>query len=414
MNSQKGFTTRTLHSDRLAKPEFGALHQPVHNAVTWGYEQVEDLVNVFQNKAKGYAYSRQGNPTVSALEHKITQMEQGLATVAFATGMAAVSATLLALLKAGDHIIASSYLFGNTRSLMQTFMGMGLQISFVDATDGEQIKDAYQPNTRMVFVETIANPATQIADLAVIGMFCQEKGLVYVVDNTMASPYLFSPKAVQASLIIHSLTKYIGGHGNALGGSVTDTGLYHWERFPNIAPILREQIKSELVGITQIRKRGLRDSGGTLSPEAAHHLSVGSETLALRMERACSNAMALAEYLQSQPLIAKVYYPGLSNHPQHTLATQLFKHPGALMSFALQDQVDCLAFLNQLQLVIKSSNLGDTRTLAIPVAQTIFYELGAERRAEMQIPESMIRLSVGIEDIEDLIGDFEQAFGKMA
>ncbi|MDJ1473562.1 cystathionine gamma-synthase family protein [Cytophagaceae bacterium DM2B3-1] len=413
MNSQKGFTTRTLHSDRLAKPEFGALHQPVHNAVTWGYEQVEDLVNVFQNKAKGYAYSRQGNPTVSALEHKITQMEQGLATVAFATGMAAVSATLLALLKAGDHIIASSYLFGNTRSLMQTLMGMGLQINFVDATDGEQIKDAYQPNTRMVFVETIANPATQIADLAVIGMFCQEKGIVYVVDNTMASPYLFSPKAVQASLIIHSLTKYIGGHGNALGGSVTDTGLYHWERFPNIAPILREQIKPDLVGITQIRKRGLRDSGGTLSPEAAHHLSVGSETLALRMERACSNAMALAEYLQSQPLIAKVYYPGLSNHPQHTLATQLFKHPGALMSFALQDQVDCLAFLNQLQLVIKSSNLGDTRTLSIPVAQTIFYELGAERRVEMQIPESMIRLSVGIEDIEDLISDFEQAFGKM-
>lgn len=414
MNSQKGFTTRTLHSDRLAKPEFGALHQPVHNAVTWGYEQVENLVNVFQNKAKGYAYSRQGNPTVSALEHKITQMEQSLATVAFATGMAAVSATLLALLKAGDHIIASSYLFGNTRSLMQTLMGMGLQISFVDATDGEQIKDAYQPNTRIIFVETIANPATQIADLAAIGMFCQEKRLIYVVDNTMASPYLFSPKAVQASLIIHSLTKYIGGHGNALGGSVTDTGIYHWASFPNIAPILREQIKPELVGITQIRKRGLRDSGGTLSPEAAHHLSVGSETLALRMERACSNAMTLAEYLQSQPLIAKVYYPGLSNHPQHTLATQLFKHPGALMSFALQDQVDCLAFLNQLQLVIKSSNLGDTRTLAIPVAQTIFYELGAERRAEMQIPESMIRLSVGIEDIEDLISDFEQAFNKMA
>jgi O-acetylhomoserine (thiol)-lyase len=409
MNDKKGFTTTILHSDRLLKPEFGALHQPVHTAVTWGFEDVQGLVNVFQNKAKGYAYSRQGNPTVTALEHKVTQMEDGMATVAFSTGMAAISATLLALLKAGDHIIASSYLFGNTRSVMQTYMDMGLSITFVDATSVETVKIAYQDNTRMVFLETIANPATQVAALGAIGDFCEEKAIIYMVDNTMTSPYIFRPVSVKASLVINSLTKYIGGHADALGGSVTDTGLYKWVNFPNIAEVLREQIRPEMLGITQIRKRGLRDSGGTLAPEAAHTISVGSETIALRLDRASANALALAGYLEAHPLVDKVYYPGLKSHPQHELASRLFKGYGGLMSFALNDGIDCFAFLNRLKLVIKSSNLGDTRTLAIPVAHTIFFELGAERRAEMGIPDSMVRLSVGIEDQEDLLQDFKQA-----
>lgn len=409
MNDKKGFTTTILHSDRLLKPEFGALHQPIHTAVTWGYDDVQGLVNVFQNKAKGYAYSRQGNPTVTALEHKVTQMEQGMATVAFSTGMAAISSSILALMKEGDHIIASSYLFGNTRSIMQTFIDLGLEITFVDATSAEQVRNAYQEKTKMVFVETIANPATQIADLGPIGDFCEEKGLIFMVDNTMTSPYLFRPVTVKASLVINSLTKYIGGHGNALGGSVTDTGLYNWEKFPNIAPIIREQIRPEMFGMTQIRKRGLRDGGGTLSPEAAHSLSVGAETMALRLDRSCANALALAKFLEVHPLVSKVYYPGLENHPQHQLATNIFHRYGGLMSFALNDGVDCFAFLNRLKLVIKSSNLGDTRTLAIPVAHTIFFELGADRRAEMGIPDSMVRLSVGIEDQEDLLEDFRNA-----
>jgi O-acetylhomoserine (thiol)-lyase len=409
MEDKKGFTTTILHSDRLLKPEFGALHQPVHTSVTWGFDDVQGLVNVFQNKAKGYAYSRQGNPTTTALEHKVTQMEQGMATVSFSTGMAAITATFQALIKAGDHIIASSFLFGNSRSIMQTLMDMGLSFTFVDATSVDNIKDAYQENTRMVFVETIANPATQVADLTGIGDFCSEKGLVYVVDNTMTSPYLFKPAKVKASLVINSLTKYIGGHGDALGGSVTDTGIFDWTTYPNIAPVLREQIKPEMLGITQIRKRGLRDGGGTLSPEAAHTISVGAETLALRLEKACNNAQTLANYLESHEQVSKVYYPGLKNHPQHQLATDLFKYYGGLMSFSLKEGIDLFAFLNRLKLVIKSSNLGDTRTLAIPVAHTIFFELGAERRAEMGIPDSMVRLSIGIEDTDDLLEDFRQA-----
>jgi len=410
MTTNKGFTTTILHSDRLQKPEFGAIHQPLHTAVTWSFDDVNDLVNVFQNKAKGYAYSRQGNPTVTALEQKVTKMEQGLATVAFSTGMAAITATIIALLKEGDHIIASSFLFGNTRSVFQTFSDIGIKASFVDVTDIKNVEGALTKETKLVFLETIANPGTQVADMEAIGEFCSKNNLIYVVDNTMTSPYIFNPVKVKASLIINSLTKYIGGHGNALGGSVTDTGLYDWTGFANIAPILREQIAPAMQGMSQIRKRGLRDGGGTLSPEAAHSISVGAETLALRLARTSSNALALAQFLEQHPLVEKVNYPGLQSHPQHSLASKFFRDFGGLMSFELKDGVDCLEFLNHLKVVIKSSNLGDTRTLAIPVGQTIFFELGAERRAEMGIKDSLIRLSVGIEDVEDLISDFSGAF----
>jgi O-acetylhomoserine (thiol)-lyase len=411
MTIKRGFTTTILHSDRLGKPEHGALHKPIHTAVTYGFDDVQDLVDIFQNKKKGYAYSRQGNPTVTALEHKVTNMENGKSTIAFSTGMAAISATILALIKHGDHVLASSFLFGNTRSVFQSFIDMGLDITFTDATSIDNIKAEVKDNTRMIFVETIANPATQIADLVKIGDLCEEKGIIYIVDNTMTSPYIFKPVNVKASLVINSLTKYIGGHGNALGGSVTDTGLFNWTNFPNIFEGFKTQVKPEVLGMTQIRKKGLRDAGGTLAPEAAHSISVGSETLALRLERACANAMALATFFEAHPLIKKVYYPGLESHPQHKLAGELFYKFGGLMSIELDNSIDCFAFLNKLKLVIKSSNLGDTRTLAIPVAHTIFNELGAEKRAEMGISDSMIRLSIGIEDLDDLLEDFKNALG---
>lgn len=409
MTTKRGFTTTILHSDRLGKPEHGSLHKPIHTSVTYGHEDVQDLVDIFQNKKKGYAYSRQGNPTVTALEHKVTNMEKGLSSIAFSTGMAAISATVMALIKHGDHIVASSFLFGNTRSIFQTYIDMGLDISFVDATDVENVRSEIKASTKMVFVETIANPATQVADLEAIGELCAQKGIIYVVDNTMTSPYLFNPIDVKASLVINSLTKYIGGHGDALGGCVTDTGLFNWTTYPNIFETFKKQVKPETLGLTQIRKKGLRDSGGTLSPEAAHTISVGAETLALRLERACNNALALAQYFEAHPKIKQVFYPGIASHPQHERAGKLFKKFGGLMSIELDESIDCLAFLNKLKLVVKSSNLGDTRTLSIPVAQTIFFELGADKRAEMGIPETMIRLSIGIEDLEDLMADFKAA-----
>lgn len=406
--ARKGFITTNLHSDRRGEPEHGVLHKPVHPSVAYGYSDARDLAAVFQGKRAGYNYGRQMNPTVTALQDRITAMEDGLATIAFATGMAGIAAIMLTLLRQGDHFIASSFLFGNTNSFFGTLENFGIEVTFVDATKASEVESAIKENTRLVFVETIANPVTQVADLANIGQLCQQRGLIYCVDNTMTSPHLFQPKSVGASLVINSLTKYIGGHGNALGGSVTDTGLFNWESYDNIVDTYRKG-DNTLWGITQIRKKGLRDMGASLGPEAAHHLAVGSETLTLRMDKACQNALALAEFCENHPRVSRVYYPGLTSHPQHELASTLFGNFGAIFSLDLDAQLDCFDFLNKLDVVIASSNLGDTRTLAIPVAHTIFYEMGPERRASMGIADAMIRFSVGIEDTEDLLQDFEQA-----
>jgi O-acetylhomoserine (thiol)-lyase len=403
-----GFTTSILHADRESVIEHGSLHKPLHLSVAYGYRDARELANVFQGKTQGYAYGRQGNPTAAALEEKVNRMEDGIATVCFGTGMAAIGAIMLALLRNGDHVVASSFLFGNTNSLFNTLAAHGNEVTFVDATDGAQVEAGIRPETRLIFVETIANPRTQIADLSRIGELCARRGLLYVVDNTMTSPYLFRPKTVNASLVVNALTKYIGGHGNALGGSVTDTGIFDWTRFANIQDTYKGP-KTALWGLTQIRKKGLRDWGGTLAAEQAHHLAVGAETLSLRMDRACANAMSLAQFLDSRSEVRAVYYPGLDSHPQHALAGELFAAYGALLSFELDPKLDCFDFLNRLQHVVLSSNLGDNRTLAIPVAHTIYHEMGAERRASMGIVDSLIRVSVGIEDCEDLLADFAQA-----
>lgn len=404
----KGFTTAILHSDRLGRPEHGSLHKPIHTSITYGYEKAEDLAAVFQGTKKGYAYARQANPTVTALEAKVTAMEQGVGTVCFSTGMAALAAVLTTLLRKGDHVVSSSYLFGNTNSLLNTLAGIGVEVDFVDATDASKVAAALKDRTRMVLVETIANPVTQVADLTRIGDLCAARGLIYVVDNTMTSPYLFLPKAVKATFSVNSLSKYVGGHGNALGGAVTDLGTHDWTSSPAILDIYKTTPPDQWA-LLQIRKKGLRDFGGTLAPEAAHTLSVGSETLALRMDRACSNALRLAMHLETHPKVKRVNYPGLPSHPQHGLAKELFKRPGALVSFVLAEGVDVFAFLDRLQVAIRSSNLGDNRTLVIPVAYTIFHEMGPEKRATMGIDDGLIRMSVGIEDAEDLIEDFTNA-----
>ncbi|MEO8752769.1 MAG: cystathionine gamma-synthase family protein [Casimicrobiaceae bacterium] len=410
MNAEttRGFTTSILHSDRDAAIEHGALHKPLHLSVAYGYRDARELAAVFQGRATGYAYGRQGNPTSAALEAKVNAMEGGVGTVTFATGMAAIGAIMLALLKAGDHIVTSQFVFGNTSSLLLTLEAHGHPVSFVDATDVANVEAAIAPATRIVFVETIANPRVQVADLQRIGELCRARGILYIVDNTMTSPWLFRPKDVGASLVVNALTKYIGGHGNALAGSITDTGLFDWTKFPNIADAYKSQPPKNW-GLQQLRKKGLRDWGGTLAAEQAHHIAVGAETLALRMERICANALALAQWLQQQKEVGAVYYPGLAAHPQHALATELFKAYGGLLSFELADGLDPFDFLNRLKIVVLSSNLGDNRTLAIPVAHTIFYEMGPERRAAMGISDSLIRISVGIEDRDDLIGDFRQA-----
>ncbi|NYT86775.1 cystathionine gamma-synthase family protein [Pollutimonas harenae] len=406
--AKNGFTTTIVHSDRRASVEHGAIHKPMHPSSEYAFADARELAAVFQGKA-GFTYARQGTPTTTALESKITQMEDGAGTVSFATGMAALAATFFTLLKAGDHLISSKHIFGNTNSLLGTLAGLGVELTLVDATDVRNVEQAWRPETRMVFVEALANPGTQIPDLAAIGEWCKSKGVVYVVDNTLVTPLLCQGKAVGASLVVNSLSKHIGGHGNALGGAVTDTGLYDWSDYPNIAEPYRTA-KSTSWGLTQIKKKGLRDMGGTLASEAAHRLAVGAETLSLRMNKICANALALAQALSQHPRVAKIHYPGLPDHPQHQRATQLFGGLyGGLMGIELVDDVDLFDFLNRLKVLALATHLGDNRSLVLPMAHTIYYEMGPETRALMGISDNFLRVSIGIEDIQDLLGDFQQA-----
>ncbi|MEP6502465.1 MAG: cystathionine gamma-synthase family protein [Betaproteobacteria bacterium] len=409
-----GATTRLLHADRLAGVEHGALHKPMHPGVAFNYPSARDLVAVFQGERAGPVYARQGNPTTSALEAKLAALEDGRGCVTFSTGMATIAAVCLSLLRAGDHIVSSRFLFGNTSSLMQTLQGLGVTVSLVDATDAQAVRDALLPATRLVFVETIANPRTQVADLEGIGRACAEAGVLFVVDGTMTTPLLLQARDVQAGLVVHSLTKGIGGHGNAMGGAVVDTGLFDWATFDNILPPYRKGPPAGW-GLLQIRKKGLRDMGAALRSEDAHRIATGAETLGLRVPRACENALRVARWLQAQPQVGAVHYPGLASHAEHERALRLFRSAfGPLLSFELQPGIDCFAFLDALRVVIVSSHLADNRTMAIPVAHTIFHEMGAERRAAMGIADGLIRLSVGIEEADDLLDDLARALAAVA
>lgn len=401
--------TRLLHADRLGGAEHGATHKPIHTSVQWGFARTQDLIGVFQGTLKNaYNYGRQGTPTTAALEAKITLLEQGRGTVSFATGMAGLTAIFLTLLKAGDHLVSSKHVFGNTNSLLGTMGDLGIQVSKVDASQASSVEAALQPNTRMVFVETIANPGTQVPDLAGIGALCRARGILYVVDNTITSPALFRPRTVGAGLVLNSLTKTIAGHGQALGGAVTDTGTFDWQAYPNIAASYRSGDAAGW-GLQQIRKKGLRDMGGALSSDAAHRIAVGAETLNLRIRQSSGTALALAQWLERHPAVARVRYPFLASHPQHARARELFAAGSWLLSFELREPQHMTAVLDGLKLAVKATGLGDTRTLVIPVAPTIFWEAGPAVRADMDIADGLVRVSVGLEDEADLLHDFDQA-----
>lgn len=409
---EQGFTTHLVHHDHNQDLEFGAIHAPIHNSATYGYDDIQDLIDIFQGRQAGQAYARQATPTIDILQNMICEMEQGKATLCYSSGMAAIVAVFLTLLRSGDHIVASRFLFGNTSSVFGTLANFGIEVTLVDATDVANVAAACQANTKMVFVETIANPATQICDLAEIGELCDALGLLYVIDNTMTSAYLFQPKTVKCHLIVTSLSKYFGGHGNVIGGSVTDTGLFDWSQYPNIFDGYR-QGDPAMWGYAQMKKKGLRDMGACLTSETAAQMAMGAETMALRMKQSCHSALTLARFLEGHEKVEKVYYPGLESHPQHKRASTLFKGYGALLSLDLKEGLDCCQFLNQLQLVIGATHLGDNRTLALPVAPTIYYEVGLAARQKAGISENMIRFSVGIEDTDDLIADFDQALATL-
>ncbi|NQZ32188.1 MAG: cystathionine gamma-synthase family protein [Oceanospirillaceae bacterium] len=405
------FTASIVHFDRHMPNANGAVHYPVHPSTQYTYDSVDDLIAVFQGKSKGNSpYSRQGTPTTAVLEAKLASMDNGDGAVAFATGMAAITAIFLTLLKAGDHIVVSQYLFGNTSSLLNTLEDFGIQVSKVDASVVANVSSALLANTKMVFVETVANPGTQVPALKAIGDLCEQKDIVYIVDNTILSAYLFQPKSVKASLVVHSLTKSAAGQGQILGGVVINTGLFDWSNYPNIFDGYRKGDANKW-GLMQIRKKGLRDMGATLTSQSAHVISLGLETLALRMQRSSETALKLAQMLQNHPKVASVSYPFLESHSAHQQATDLFKAGSWLFSFELKEEDQCLTFVDKLKVFIKATGLGDTRSLIIPVAHTIYWEMGPTKRKAMKIGDGMLRVSVGLEESQVLIDDLMQALG---
>jgi len=406
--SKEHLSTRILHHDRRQGTEAGAVHQPIHVSAEFAYASAQALIDVFQGQP-GFTYARQATPSLARLEHLVTEIEQGVGTVCFASGMAALSAVFLTMLKAGDHLISSRYLFGNTNSVFQTLSKFGVEITLVDACSVDALVEAWQPNTRMVFAESIANPGTQIAELDAIGALCQERQVPFVLDNTLSSAWLAAGREFQAALVVNSLSKAMSGHGNVLGGAVTDTGCFDWSGYPNIFPAYQKG-DPRMWALTQIRRKGLRDMGATLAGESAHKIAVGLETFELRMQRCTDNALQIARFLAKQPQVKQVYYPGLSTHPQHQRASQYFPRGfGSLVSFELAQEVDLLRFLDHLKVIILSTHLGDSRSLILPVAQTIYHEMGPQMRAQMGIDERLLRLSVGLEAVSDLQDDLQSA-----
>ncbi|BBM88912.1 hypothetical protein COTS27_00599 [Spirochaetota bacterium] len=426
----KGLTTELLHNANAPKDPHGGVHPAIQRSVTYTYDSVEELIGAFQGNLpkdhpSGFTYARSSSPTVTHLESRINHLENGISTVCTATGMAAIILPILALLRAEDHIITSKHLFGNTVNLFNTLKRFGIDLDCVDMTDMREIEAAIKPGkTRIIFLETISNPLTYIPDLENIQALAAHHDIITIVDNTLTTPYFFKPQKLGFTFSHHSLTKYLGGHAAALGGSLTDLGTMKWQNSPNVLDFYKTTAtaaRSNSLAMQQIRKKGLRDMGSTLSADSAATIALGLETFVLRIERIKSNIKEIALYLEKHPKVARVYHPTLRSHPHHNRMNDWFSCTGSqkkeyfgsgILSFELKPPHDMLKMINCLKIFRRATHLGDTRSLVIPVAPTIFFESGRNRRQYLGISENLIRLSIGIEEVEDLLTDLAEALKK--
>lgn len=386
--------TRAVHAGLKAPhPDFLPTATPLYHSVTYHYPHMEDLDAVFAGTRQGYVYTRHGNPTVAAFEEAVTTLEEGEAAIAFASGMAAIHAALLASgAHAGTALVAAQDIYGATYVLMDKLLrSQGVTVRFVDVTDLEAVKAAcaeLQPVA--LVVETISNPLLKVADLPALAEIAHQHGASLLVDNTFATPCLLQPLRLGADMVIHSATKYLGGHGDVLGGVVVTSARRQADLF-------------EIVKMT----------GGNLGPQEAWLLLRGLRTLPLRMRQHCQNALTVARWLQQHPRVSRVLYPGLKSHPQHNLAQQLFgsRGYGGIVAFELADanQEQVFRFFESLRLCIPATSLGDVWSLILYPAHSSHRALSPTERARIGISEGLVRLSVGIEAVEDLLDDLEQA-----
>jgi O-acetylhomoserine (thiol)-lyase len=403
--------TKLIHGGFGPDEKTGATVPPIVQSTAFAYGSAEELESVFAGRDAGYVYSRIGNPTVGAFEARLTALEDGLGAIAVSSGMAAISSLALALAGSGEEIVAGSSLFGGTYSLFRhTLSRYGIGVRFVDPTNPAAVDDAINDATRLVFVETIGNPKLDVPDISAIAAVTRRRGVPLVVDSTVTTPLLIQPKRLGADLIVHSTSKFINGHGNAIGGIIVDAGTFDWSgsRFPHLASSYAKVGQFAL--LAALRNRVCRDLGCCLSPFSAFLLSMGIETLGVRMERHCANAARLAAFLATHVQVDETDYPALETHPQHVLATRQFGgRYGAILTLKLGTRARCFDFINRLRLAKNLANLGDARTLVIHPASTICRDLNGEERLAMGVTDDLVRLSVGIEDPADILSDVGQA-----
>ena len=412
--------TLAIHAGQIPDAATGARALPIYQTTSFVFDSAEHAAALFNLQTFGNVYSRLSNPTVAALEERVAALEGARAAVATASGMAAESLALTTLLQAGDHVVAAGALYGGTVTMLAVSLKkFGIDVSFVDATKPEAFAAAIRPNTRVIYAETLGNPSLVVLDIAAVADVAHAHGLPLIVDNTVPSPALCNPVALGADVVVHSATKYLAGHGTTLAGLVVEGGKFPWDngKFPGMTEpspgyhgVKFYETFGDFAFTMRCRMEGLRVHGAALQPTAAWQVLQGVETLPLRMERHCANALALAKFLQADPRVSFVNYPGLENHPQHALMQRQMRGASGLLAFGVKGGAAAgVRFIESAQFMSHLVNIGDTRTLISHPASTTHRQLNDEQQLAAGVLPDMVRISVGLEHIDDILWDVDQA-----
>jgi O-acetylhomoserine (thiol)-lyase len=412
--------TLAIHAGQIPDAATGARALPIYQTTSFVFDSADHAASLFNLQTFGNVYSRLSNPTVAALEERVAALEGGRAAVACASGMAAEATALMTILQAGDHVVAAGALYGGTVTMLAVILAkFGVEASFVDAKDPQAFAAAMRPNTRAVFAESLGNPSLVVLDIAAIADVAHAHGVPLVIDNTVPSPFLCNPLALGADIVVHSATKYLGGHGTTLAGVVVERGDFPWAngKFPGMtqpSPGYHGVIFFETFGdfafTMRCRMETQRVYGAALSPMSAWQILQGIETLPLRMERHCANALAVAKFLQADQRVAWVNYPGLEDHPQHALMKRQMRGASGLLAFGVQGGADSgVKFIEAAQFMSHLVNIGDTRTLISHPASTTHRQLDEAQQRAAGVTPDMVRISVGLEHIDDILWDVDQA-----
>ncbi len=405
----KSFTTRSLNIPYPKKDPHNALAMPIYESVAFDFASAEDIAANFRGEFPAHTYSRTSNPTVEYFETKVKSLTGAHQVLALSSGMAAISATFLAICKQGDNIISSNHLFGHTLALLeQSLSAYGLETRFVDTSNTELVEALIDSNTRAIYFETVTNPQLEIADIAKLADIANKHGILLIADSTVTPPSVFHSKILGVHIEVMSATKFISGGATSVGGLIVDNGLYKWGNNPNCLEFSKKFGKDAF--IARLRKNYYRNMGMPMTAHTANYMIAGLDILELRVERCYKNCLKLSEFFQQNPKVTRVDYPGLKDSPYYDLAVSQFGGvPGTVMTFDLESQEECFRFMNQLKIIRRATNLNDNKSLIIHPYSTIYAEFPETERLKMGIRPTMMRLSVGIEGAEDLIDDMEQA-----